>query len=336
MKHIAGPALCLALLGAAASTALAGPNAGGTLILHSNPALVYCSDTPSYCGQSGLTSCDAAINHKDGADTALLFALAAFSSSASPRLSGITFGITYPDGLSLVAYGACGDFELATAGWPSSGEGTAVTWNSARTTQLVDVYWFAGYNYYSPTPSVLALTPHPTQGAMFADDSIPSILDPIAALGSFGFDTPGSTPCPGAAVPGACCFADGSCTVLNETECGDAQGTFQGPGTNCDPNPCAQPLGACCHLDGTCEVLSAGACNEHGDEWFGGATCDPLPCAPLGACCFDGGICEILPEDHCVEDGGVYQGDNSACDPDPCTPVPTQTKSWGEIKHNYR
>ena len=36
----------------------------------------------------------------------------------------------------------------------------------------------AAYNYYG-NPQLLALEPHPSQGAVFADDDVPSNLDPI-------------------------------------------------------------------------------------------------------------------------------------------------------------
>jgi hypothetical protein len=40
---------------------------------------------------------------------------------------------------------------------------------------------------------------------------------------------------------GACCFADGSCQVLNMIDCGSSGGEYQGDGSSCDPNPCPQP-----------------------------------------------------------------------------------------------
>jgi hypothetical protein len=36
--------------------ALAGPNEGGTLILHANPSLVFTSTIQNYCGMSALDS----------------------------------------------------------------------------------------------------------------------------------------------------------------------------------------------------------------------------------------------------------------------------------------
>ena len=44
----------------------------------------------------------------------------------------------------------------------------------------------------------------------------------------------------------------------------------------------------------------------------------------LGACCFADGHCDRLGEAECTAAGGTYQGDNTACDPNPC-PQPPDT-----------
>lgn len=299
MKRLLMATMALAVAGAAH----AGVNAGGTLIAHANPSIVYCSDNTTYCGSSGLTACDAAVNSVQGAETVVFFAIAAFDTGSSPRLSGMTFGITYPSNVSLVAQGACGDFELATSAWPASGEGTAITWNTARTTFLTEAYWFAGYNYYSPQAGVFQLGPHPTQGGSFADDSIPSVLDPIQAYGSLGFDAPGETNCPGIIIAtGACCLPNfGPCIILLADDCTAQGGNYLGDNTTCDNNPC------------------------------------PPPPPGTGACCVPGAACQILTEADCLGQGGEYFGDDSTCSPDdPCAVVPVLNTTWGQIKANNR
>ncbi len=97
---------------------------------------------------------------------------------------------------------------------------------------------------------------------------------------------------------GACCFADGSCQMLNENDCDNAMGTYQGDDTTCDPNPCPQP--------------------------------------PAGACCFSDESCQVLTQVECEDAGGVYQGDDEPCDPNPCEIVPTVESTWGQIKNIYR
>jgi len=320
----------------ATGAAVAGPNAGGTLVLHANTSIAYTPDQSNYCGEAGLTACDAAVSSVTGADPVVFFAVAAFPSGSSPRLAGLTFGVNYDSAVTLVAQGACGDFELSTGDWPSSGAGTAITWNTANTGVLVPAYWFAGYNYYAPQPAHFGVGPHPTQGGNFADDAVPANLDPVSGFGVLGFDAPGSAPCPQIGATGACCFSDGSCAVLGADGCVANGGSYQGNDTNCDPNPCVAATGACCHVDGTCTVVPASECIDHDAVYQGdGTTCDPNPCPPAGACC-EGEVCEIFTEDHCGEHGGDYIGDNTVCDPNPCLPVATQKSTWGQIKQTYR
>ena len=68
---------------------------------------------------------------------------------------------------------------------------------------------------------------------------------------------------------GACCFSDGSCSVLSVTDCANASGTYQGNGTNCVSNPCPQAPSACCFNDGSCAVLSDFDCMAQNGTWQG-------------------------------------------------------------------
>jgi hypothetical protein len=270
MKKVLLAAAALACFG---GTALAGVNANGSLIVALADGVVYTNEIDDYCGATGLQACDGAITRTDDTTPVVLGILGAFPSSANPRVSGVTFGWTYDDAnITLVATGYCGDFELATGGWPGSGEGTAVTWGSAQTSHLLDIYWAAAYDYYG-NASTLDLGMHPSQGADFADDSIPSVLDPIAAFGSFGFSTDGNVPCPPDVRVGACCFSDGSCQVLDADGCDAAGGDYRGDDTVCDPNPCMAATGACC-IDGVCSVLSQTDCESAGGDYQG----DNVPC----------------------------------------------------------
>ncbi len=180
------------------ASAFAGPNEGGTLVLHAETSIVYTTDTTSYCGQSDLASCAEAVTSvpADPGQVTAFFAMAAFPESAEPRLSGVTFGVDYDSTkFVLVAHGSCADFELATAGWPTQGAGTALTWNAPLTAAISELYWFAGYAYSEEATS-FALTEHPTQGGAFGDDETPAALDPIVAFGTLGFGTDGVLACP--------------------------------------------------------------------------------------------------------------------------------------------
>lgn len=48
-------------------------------------------------------------------------------------------------------------------------------------------------------------------------------------------------------------------------------------------------------------------------------TCPP----PSGACCREDGSCAVLTAGECAQGGGVYYGDGSVCDPNPCPQPPT-------------
>jgi hypothetical protein len=337
MKKLLMAVTALACLG---SVALAGPNAGGALILHSNPGVVYTVDVSNYCGQGGLTACEAALNSRPLDDaSAVQHVIAAFPNGSSPRLASISFGWSYGAFVVLQAYGHCADLEVAQATWPASGSGTALNWNAARLTQLTDVYWVAAYGYQEP--GSLCLIPHPTQGATFADDDVPSNLDAIQGLGCFGFGQPGNTPCPVVQAFGACCFPDGSCQVLTPQECQSANGAYQGDSTQCTPGLCPLPVGACCDpATGNCTIETQADCESHGGHYQGnGVPCTEGLCPPPppgdGACCILGAPCQIMTQTQCDAAGGTYFGDDSTCDPSPC-PVPTIERTWGQIKSNYR
>ena len=260
-----------------ASVASAGPNAGGTLIVSVQESIVYCTDTTTYCPNFDLANCQSTDNSASGSATKVFYVVAAFPTGSNPRLAGLTFGVQYTSNVTLVGQASCADFELTTSNWPDSGSGTALTWNSARTTLLTPAYWFAGYNYYSPDAGPFGVIAHPTQGGNFADDSVPAKLDEIAAYGSLGFDTQCSTPCPVTPVlTGACCFPTGGCTILSAADCATAGGAYQGDNTTCSPNPCPLPTGACCFADGSCLVNTANDCAGIYQGDF--TSCDPNPC----------------------------------------------------------
>ncbi|MEZ4650375.1 MAG: hypothetical protein R3E97_16630 [Candidatus Eisenbacteria bacterium] len=302
----------LLLTASAHGVASGGPNEGGTLILHESEA-VYSTDHSGYCGQSGLSRCTDANTRVDGGGTVVFHALAAFSPGAENRLAGVVFGVDYePDGIVLLAWGGCGDFELWDSDWPAPGTGTAVTWGNTQTADLVEVYWFAGYNYDFPNAHEFALGPHPSQGSSFADDSVPSNLDEIAGLGTLGFGRDGFAPCPDPLGLGACCYEDGRCELSSFEDCESTDGQYQGLGRPCDPNPCLAP-GACCHPNGLCELVAMIDCD---DEFLGeGSTCEPNPCPLPGACCAPDGACTVVLERLC---SGDFLGEGTTCVPNPC------------------
>jgi len=183
------------------------------LLLHANLNLTYTVTESDWCGLAGLTDCES-VNTSvppDRTDLTVFFALAAFPESASPALKGVTFGLTYdPEKIYIISSGSCADFELAEPGWPAPDSGVALTWNTALQATLAELYWFAGYADPETDPAELSLVAHPTQGAAFADDSVPSILDDVADFGVLGFGSSGSSSCPASGESGGTGSPDGA------------------------------------------------------------------------------------------------------------------------------
>ncbi len=239
LSFFAGACLLLSL----ASAALAGPNEGGTLILHANPSITFTSDIESYCGMADLDSCSHAVTSVawEPGKKIVFHALAAFPAESSPRLKGLSFGISYdPAKFILAARGSCADFELPDGAWPDSGSGTAQTWTTATQTGLLtEAYWFVGYAYAdqeTPDSTTVELIPHPLHGGTFVDDAEPRVLDTIAAYGALGFGADGDLPCP---LPSA---GDGDGAGLNGDESSPGELVPDGPGFGGQNPPNTNPL----------------------------------------------------------------------------------------------
>jgi hypothetical protein len=315
------------------------PNRGGVLIVHVNEGLVY-SAGESYCGRSDLVACADAVTRVDGTEPVICHVLAAFGENASPRLLGVVFGVEYDECVQMLDWEACSDFEIWSANWPSPGTGTAITWAEAQRALVTEIYWFALYSYEGRSGN-FALTAHPTQGGYFADDAIPSRLDPIAGYGVLGFFISGKRPCPGPqGAIGACCFEPEQCIMLPETACIESGGTYLGDDFPCEAAPCLPDVdGACCKRDGGCFVTDIEFCEDwlHGEFQGSGTVCFPDPCGPGSACCFPDGSCALLTAWACEVVDGMFQGEGSTCDPNPCSPgVVVIERSWGQLKQWYR
>ncbi len=197
----------------------------------------------------------------------------------------------------------------------------------------------------------------PTQGACCAADGSCSMQLPADCAASGGvYEGEGSgcspNPCPQL---GTCCALDGSCTFVLQAACTAAWT----PGGTCDPNPCVEPIGSCCALDGSCTVTtqancpalwteggvcvpntcpppSGSCCHPDGsctvttladctDTWTMFGVCEPNTCEqPTGACCLATGLCTTGTAADCEAASGSYQGDFTACSPNPC-PAPVRT-----------
>lgn len=129
--------------------------------------------------------------------------------------------------------------------------------------------------------------------------------------------------CPQVTCPtpnGACC-ASGICLDNVEQDTCESlpNAVYMGNGTPCDDMLCA--LGACCMGDGSCEDVMEVECDAAGGAFEGGGSeCASTDCPePRGSCCIAGICVQNQAQGNC-EALGVWNGQSSTCDPDPCRP----------------
>jgi hypothetical protein len=301
--------MALVVLAIASAPALAGPNAGGILMAH-NTGMAWTSDplppTPvPTCEGANLEvplSADPAVT-----ENVIWKVYAAFPEGSTPRVKTCGWGIGYPSvggGGIIIEHNDAQNlavFYITSAGWPASGTQVGMSFtDGARTDRVNELWWFSGYGYVGTAgePQIFSVIPNSAPGnQVFGDDAFPTNEDPITGYGSLGFGTTGAVVCPPPIpLPGACCFPNGDCVMLLATECAAAGGSFMG------------------------------------------GECVPGLCVPTftGACCVNY-VCSIATPLDCAAAAGTYYGDNSVCVPTPCPPpTPTENKSWGQIKNNYR
>lgn len=298
--------MALAMLALVSAPVLAGPNVGGVLIVH-DTGLAYTTDLVVPPVSDSAFACSQTDNEIALGVEAVWKVYAAFPVGSSPRLKAVAWGIYFPpNGDGVVTVQAAGgphpvtDFDILQNGFPTlSGGGIGQSFLLTHTAPLAELYWFGGYAYGGLSGMVaqsFATGPHPTQTSMFVDDAVPPQKDFIYAYGTLGFGQAGYTPCPQGVLPGACCFPDGACLTLEPAVCVADGGTFFGGA--CLPNPC--------------------------------------PVQVKGACCLPSGECQFATPALCLGADGVYQGNGVPCLPNPCHPIPTESKSWGQIKASYR
>ena len=79
---------------------------------------------------------------------------------------------------------------------------------------------------------------------------------------------------------GACCL-DGNCSLVTETQCLSANGSWEGANTSCSGDPCTEPSGACC-FGSECYDITEAICTGAGGTWEGeGSECAPDTCGTI-------------------------------------------------------
>lgn len=324
-----------------ATPAIAGRNANGAMIVHTNDSYTYSAATVCSATAGDPGTCEAAVTSAGKASGQVVWFLARFLPTSSPCVTVVYFGIDYDDacldpGVAYKFCGPAGSLEVPDGDWPYAGRGNSVAFGSPICGDtLFPFYVFKIDNFCSPDPGAWFCTAvNPTGGyAGFVDDTDPPVLDYCFNFGCIHWFENGYNSCVGDE-GGACCFPDGGCLQMLQMGCLEAGGEFLGNGVPCEPNPCEQPS-ACCFPDCHCELLSPELCFQMGGTPMGpGTGCDPNPCScPPGACCYPDGHCEYTPQGLC---DGVFQGIGVPCDPNPCPPTPTEGATWGQIKASYR
>lgn len=200
---IVGPVFSAAL----ALPASAGRNAGGTLVLHGClPCRSESFEFDGWCDWPAnipVACSSAAVDwDPDPGSYYVWYAFAAFPEGSTPALGSVSFGIQYDAQTIFVDFfGGCGDEAMNGQDWPSTNSGVVVRWDEPATAEWSKLYWFWGYEYYGSSAS-FELTPHPTLGGWFEDDSVPPQRDAIADYGRLGFNGAGGyLPCPESPTP---------------------------------------------------------------------------------------------------------------------------------------
>jgi hypothetical protein len=321
--------LALGIMALICTPAMAGPNANGAIIVHTNDAYTYLSTT--ICTTTLLpVTCEEAITTATKDTGQIVWFLAAFLPIASPRVSVIYFGINYDD-VNLdpsVRKGMCapaGSLEAPDSGWPGNAAGNSVAFGTPKIgITLFPFYYFQVDDYSGGIGNpFLCSGINPAGGdAAFVDDAFPGNTDNITNFGCVTWYGVGQNHCPQPIVTtGACCFATGECSLYNAADCAALGGIYGGDDTTCVPtNPCAQP-GACCDLEtGICRFVLESACPL--PFQFLGGLCEPVnPCPQKGACCEPvTGACTFVLADACAAPS-VWHADWT-CQPNNCPVEP--------------
>ncbi|MEZ4655860.1 MAG: hypothetical protein R3E12_20300, partial [Candidatus Eisenbacteria bacterium] len=210
----------------------------------------------------------------------LIGVYAVFAPGDSVLLAGVTFGIHFPETVSIIASGACSNngVLIVPPDWPSDRQGVASAVLPPQTSSVVPIYWFY---ILANEPGFFELTPHPVPrhgGAFGSGDPAPR-LTPITGYGRLGIGSRGKLPQAGVyASRGICCLD--KCQWLSPLECDWFTGLWLGSDTDCSSDPCDPDglAGACCIGD-DCELRTRIDCITAGGRFFGeGKSCEEIDC----------------------------------------------------------
>ena len=91
--------------------------------------------------------------------------------------------------------------------------------------------------------------------------------------------SPADPDCPSTTLTGACCFANGACSVTTSAVCSSQGGAYRGNNVTCAQANCAADSGACCAAHGDCGAASPAGCAQFGGAYQGNGTlCSQIDC----------------------------------------------------------
>lgn len=122
----------------------------------------------------------------------------------------------------------------------------------------------------------------------------------------------------GTVTNGACCYADGTCTIRTEAWCDYySRYTYKGDFTTCSEELCYPVSGSCCTPEGTCTVTWELYCSN---TWTSEGVCIPNTCTqPSGSCCAFDGSCTLTLEANCTSPSTWTMF--GLCSPNICVPL---------------
>ncbi len=179
---------------------------------------------------------------------------------------------------------------------------------------------FAGGGF-SPGETCTSLTtPCPQRRACcMPDDGLCYFILEDHCLDIAGIPQEEFTVCSSFMCQGACCSAQGVCTIKSGAACATLPGSYLGldPDAKCHPDITC-PTGACCTETG-CQMLTEDGCTWAEGIYSGnGIACDSPQSVCPGACCAADGTCTQDSYDSCTIAGGTYRGVDTTCDTGTC------------------
>lgn len=177
-------------LAALSTVSFAGPNDNAKLMIH-----LLSTTTKAQCGARATPQCGAMNTSGSLYPTSYFAYLVVTDGNATSGIGGLQCGVTFNGapgaGVDVFGWTLCATLEFVSTGWPQSGGGNLITWDTASKCQRFEpggagtgVTAAAGYFYCGAySADVMALTPRPVDGTAKVADC----LSNETVIGGTGF-----------------------------------------------------------------------------------------------------------------------------------------------------